>query len=311
MTDDRRPLVSVGMPVYNGENHITKALDSLLVQTYGNFEVIIADNASTDGTPEICREYADRDRRVTYHRNGTNMGAAWNFTHTLALSAGKYFTWFAHDDTCDRRYLQLMVEFLEDHSDVVACGCSMQVLDGSDNVVRTEPLEEILPRIEWQVARSSFFRVGRGNTYLMIYGLYRRESIMAMPIVVREYSGKLILDQSELPFLSRVAVAGRMVALPEPVRSYRRHGESSWHREKALLSRRDMVRLEDDMRLHILGVASSAALPFSEKLRVVFTALSNFGFRLPRLIPLLGTRLLGRKTATYRYYFPDTYRNQK
>ena len=70
-----KPLVSIGMLVYNGEMHIRQALDSLLAQEYENFELIISDNASTDRTQDICLEYAARDERIRYYRNETNMGA--------------------------------------------------------------------------------------------------------------------------------------------------------------------------------------------------------------------------------------------
>ncbi|MEM4134638.1 MAG: glycosyltransferase, partial [Candidatus Micrarchaeia archaeon] len=81
----RNPLVSIGMPVYNGERFIRQALDSLLAQDYENFELIISDNASEDKTPEICLEYAARDKRIRYYRNEKNMGAAWNFKRVFDL----------------------------------------------------------------------------------------------------------------------------------------------------------------------------------------------------------------------------------
>jgi glycosyltransferase involved in cell wall biosynthesis len=73
------PRVSIGMPVYNGEPYLTRALDALLAQSFTDFELIISDNASTDATETICREYAARDRRIRYYRCNENHGAAWNF----------------------------------------------------------------------------------------------------------------------------------------------------------------------------------------------------------------------------------------
>src|SRR6266508_180906 len=92
------PLVSIGMPVFNGQRFIRQALDSLLSMDYPNFELIISDNASTDGTAEICQDYAARDRRIRFYRNAKNEGAFGNFARVLALARGNYFMWAAHDD---------------------------------------------------------------------------------------------------------------------------------------------------------------------------------------------------------------------
>ncbi len=83
-----RPLVSVGVPVYNGEATIRRALDSLLAQDMGDFEVIVCDNASTDATPDIAEAYAARDDRVQLHRNPENLGLAGNFNRTVELARG-------------------------------------------------------------------------------------------------------------------------------------------------------------------------------------------------------------------------------
>src|SRR2546422_9844275 len=85
----RRPRVSVGMPVYNGERYLAEAVDSLLAQTYEDFEVIICDNASTDRTGEIARSYAARDTRVRYARNEKNLGAGGNFRRSEERRVGK------------------------------------------------------------------------------------------------------------------------------------------------------------------------------------------------------------------------------
>jgi glycosyltransferase involved in cell wall biosynthesis len=94
------PLVSIGMPVYNGERFVRQALESILIQDYGNFELIISDNASTDATSKICRRYADRDARVRYVRNETNLGASPNHKRVFEMGTGDYFKWAAHDDEC-------------------------------------------------------------------------------------------------------------------------------------------------------------------------------------------------------------------
>lgn len=100
------PRVSIGMPVYNGKNHIREALDSLLAQTFSDFELIISDNASTDGTGAICREYVSRDPRIRYVRQAENKGAVANFKAVLDEAQCKYFMWAAHDDEWGCSYLR-------------------------------------------------------------------------------------------------------------------------------------------------------------------------------------------------------------
>ena len=113
--------VSIGLPVFNGERYLEQSLESILSQTYGNFELIISDNASTDGTEEICRRYAARDARVRYHRNPRNHGATFNFRRVALLSSGEYFLWAAHDDIFAPEYVERCVAVLEQNRDVVLC----------------------------------------------------------------------------------------------------------------------------------------------------------------------------------------------
>ena len=99
------PRVSIGLPVYNGELFLENALDSILSQTYSDFELIISDNASDDKTEEICRSYAARDKRVRYSRNAHNLGAAPNYNRVYHLARGRYFKWASHDDVLAPEFL--------------------------------------------------------------------------------------------------------------------------------------------------------------------------------------------------------------
>ena len=121
--------VSIGLPVYNGEPFLRQALDALLTQTYRDFELIISDNASTDATEEICREYAAKDERIDYYRNRRNLGAAGNFNRVFQLSSGQYFKWAAHDDLHAPNYLAKCVEVLERDRSVVLCHSQVQIID--------------------------------------------------------------------------------------------------------------------------------------------------------------------------------------
>lgn len=107
------PKVSIGMPVYNGEQFIRRALDSILSQTFGDFELIISDNASTDSTSSICNEYARKDRRICYIRQEKNMGGLWNLDFVLQQAKSDYFLWAAVDNIFLTTFLEKNIAILE------------------------------------------------------------------------------------------------------------------------------------------------------------------------------------------------------
>ena len=129
MAYPHRPTVSIGLPVYNGENFLADALESLIGQTYGDFEIIVSDNASTDATEEIVRRYMADDERIRYYRNDHNLGANPNYNRTFALARGEYFRWHAHDDRCDAKYLELCIDLLERDPSVSLVHCKTAYID--------------------------------------------------------------------------------------------------------------------------------------------------------------------------------------
>lgn len=124
-----RPRVSIGMPVYNGERFMRAAILSILRQTYTDFELIIADNASTDNTEAICREFAARDQRIRYVRNATNLGAAPNWNLLFELARGEYFKWHAYDDTLAPEFLERCVKVLDEDNSIVLCHTKTRRVD--------------------------------------------------------------------------------------------------------------------------------------------------------------------------------------
>jgi hypothetical protein len=119
MTSDKRPRVSIGLPVYNGENFLGEAVESILAQTFHDFELIISDNASTDKTEEISRAYAAQDRRIRYVRNSENIGGDFNYNQAFQLSSSEYFKWAAHDDLHKPDFLLKCVQVLDQDPSIV------------------------------------------------------------------------------------------------------------------------------------------------------------------------------------------------
>jgi glycosyltransferase involved in cell wall biosynthesis len=130
-----KPRVSIGMPVYNGEDYIEEALDSLLPQTSDDFELIISDNASTDKTHKICMAYAAKDKRIHYYRNKKNLGAAYNYNRLFELAVGKYFKWAAHDDKCAPEYIERCVEVLDREPEAIMCYPRTILIDEHGDII--------------------------------------------------------------------------------------------------------------------------------------------------------------------------------
>ena len=116
-----KPLVSIGLPVFNGEKSIGKALNSIINQDYENIEIIISDNASTDKTFDICKKFILKDSRIKYNLLSKNIGGPLNFNRTFKLSSGKYFLWAAHDDTRDKSFISKCLFKMEKNLDIVLC----------------------------------------------------------------------------------------------------------------------------------------------------------------------------------------------
>jgi len=118
MENKKIPIVSIGMPVFNGGKFLRVALDSLLNQTYSNFELVFSDNGSTDDTKAIIQDYASHDERIKLKFQKNNIGSTNNFKFVLNEAIGEYFMWAAHDDKWDSNYLDELVKTHEKHSDL-------------------------------------------------------------------------------------------------------------------------------------------------------------------------------------------------
>jgi glycosyltransferase involved in cell wall biosynthesis len=132
------PKVSMGMPVYNVERYLDESIESLLSQTFRDIELIISDNGSTDGTPGICRRWAQRDSRIRFERSEVNRGLAWNHNHVSELARGEYFMWAPADDRFAPSYVRRCVEVLDGDPGVVYVYGTTVLTDSEGNVIGRE-----------------------------------------------------------------------------------------------------------------------------------------------------------------------------
>jgi glycosyltransferase involved in cell wall biosynthesis len=142
------PRLTVGLPVYNGENYLAQSLDALLGQTFSDFELVISDNASTDGTADICQRYARQDSRIRYHRQPRNIGLSPNHNFVVDQARADLVKWASNDDLYARDLLERCVAALDAHPEVVLAHSWTAMIDGSGTVTQASeyPLATASPR---------------------------------------------------------------------------------------------------------------------------------------------------------------------
>jgi glycosyl transferase family 2 len=209
-----RPLLSVGLFVYNGEPFIKETLDSLQNQSFRDFELIISDNGSTDRTQAICEQYASLDPRVRYYRNGHNRGAGWNIRRVFELATGKYFEWAACDDLCSSDFFEKCIDVLERDLSVVLAHSRTRVMDQSCI---------FLENYDWPMQTDSYDVVTRFREMLLndhmcyqIFGVIRRDALLRIPP-----QGSYVNSDGVL--LAQLSFLGRFFEIPEYLFTSRRH----------------------------------------------------------------------------------------
>lgn len=175
---NNEPLVSIGMPVYNGAKYIREGLDLLLVQNYENFELTISDNASTDHTEEICRSYLAKDHRIRYFQNPENIGILGNWRRVLELASGEYFMWAPYDDRWSFNYIQTLLGCLLAHPTAVLAAGKTLYIDADGNPQNTDPDDAPgrYPKTNLGIAKQLLQQHAAG----WLHGLYRRDSLLTL-----------------------------------------------------------------------------------------------------------------------------------
>jgi glycosyltransferase involved in cell wall biosynthesis len=211
-----KPQLTIGLPVYNGQNYVRQAIESILAQTYQDFELIISDNASTDRTGDICREYL-KDPRVHYYRSKTNNGIPWNWNRVFELSTGVYFKWAAHDDTMAPEFVERCIRQLENDPTIVLCHSKDAIIDENSKVVGAYQLGDIKDS-EKPHERFREMLSKQGLPWL-VFGVFRRDALCKTPLFGR-YIG------ADWNLLAEISLIGRIIEIPEYLFYRREHAEA-------------------------------------------------------------------------------------
>lgn len=206
------PLLSIGLAVYNGATHVRDSIDSLLAQDIDDLELIISDNASTDDTPSICREYADKDARVRYTRNDENIGAAANFNRVFELSRGRYFMWGSDDDLWYPRFARRCIERLERSPRAVMCTSRVTLIDEAGDIITDIEYEPV--DTEGMGVERRIFEMTKQAAWFDTYSVIRPSALRATRMHLPTF-GMDVRLQLEL------LLQGESLVVPEKLRSYR------------------------------------------------------------------------------------------
>ncbi len=217
---NKTPKVSIGLPVYNGEKYVGEAIESILTQSFTDFELIISDNASTDGTQQICEKYAAQDDRVRFYPSEVNHGASWNYNRTFELAAGEYFRWHAADDVLAPELIKKSVQVLDDKPEVVLVFTWVLDIDpqGNEIELKKSGVGSRLPLPHQRFRGLS--TVKPAFNCEEVFGMARRD-ILANTKLIAPYS------DSDRTLLAELGLYGPFHEIEEPLFFHRMHDEGS------------------------------------------------------------------------------------
>lgn len=291
------PRLCVGLTVYNGQRYLPEALESVLSQTFSEFEVVISDNCSTDATAEICQRYAALDKRIRYHRNDHNIGAGPNFNRAVELCRSPLFKWMAHDDLLEPDFLAECVKVLDSRDDIVLVHSDLRLIDDDGDTIPVRTDRKVIDRHgnhhhdrepphlgEGGSPSARFDEVMRRmNWCTALFGIIRTETLRRTHLQGGYYEADRVL-------LGELALLGRFHQIDLPLFVKRCHAGVSVlksYRDKALMMDPSLAPLFPGFRLR-MGYARSLAvgeLPLAERLRCAVTV----------------SRLFLRSSAAYQF----------
>lgn len=253
--------ISIGLPVFNGEKYISTAIESILSQTYGDFEFIISDNASTDNTESICRAYADTDSRIKYFRNITNIGIYQNFNRVFNLSNCDYFKWASCDDVCKPDLISRCKDVLDLNPEIILAyakakfidehGATIDKRDPGWNLTAEDPIERAKYVISAHHSINSF------------YGLIRSVELKRTGLFD-------FYPRADHVLLLKLCLLGKFYEVPDALYLRRLHLDSSMHniKNKNFFLSKNVVSFSSKYKGYLLAIIYSS-LKIEDKIRLL------------------------------------------
>ena len=286
---DKAPLICVGMPVYNGELFLAEAIESILGQSVGDLELIISDNASTDGTQDICRSLAARDSRIRYMRQVANLGASENYNTVFRNSRSQYFKWASSNDVCHREFLAKCLDALRDRPNVVLCYPRTRMF--VDDPASGSEFDDGFDASDDDPCRR-FVQVVRRLGYNNVMNGVMRSDVLRKTNLIKPYFG------SDIVLMAELALCGKFLEIPEFLFFRRVSEKSATHFKTKLEIVRHYYPADGstmrfpNWKLHLgyLSVAVKAPLDLGDRTRVLLAAVRHMWWAQSRLVSDLRLR---------------------
>jgi len=242
------PLITIGLPVYNTQRYLRQSLDSLLAQTYSDFVLVISDNASTDGTEKICREYAAADPRIKYFRNDVNIGNPRNFNRVFELTTTPYLKWSTADDYWEASFLERALKVMEGDPTLALCYAQAVIVDADG--ANPKNYDDVLHLAQEDPADRFLSLISRIKLAHQHLGLIRMSHLRQTHLL-----GTFV--SSDINLLAELTLYGKFYELPHRLFFRRFHKDSgSWKRGDP-----DRDPDHDAKRYH---AAAAGRLPFQK-----------------------------------------------
>jgi glycosyltransferase involved in cell wall biosynthesis len=266
---ERGPEISIGMPVYNGERYISEAIESILNQSFPNFELIICDNSSTDSTREICEFYAERDGRIRYIRHEENIGGPRNWNYAFSCAKAPYFKWAPANDTIHLDMLAQCKEVLDGRPDVVVCFPRTILVDEKGKLLEYYAHDDAL-----NLQSDSPF--DRFLTLMTNIQLNNAQCGLLRTDILRKTGLEGIYERGDIGLMAELSLHGKFYCLAEYL-SYRRMSANTF---TTRLSQTDLAKFiepgrkkkldfsEWKFQLGILRSISRSPIRLSQKIRL-------------------------------------------
>ena len=206
-------IVSIGMPVFNDKPFIERAILSVLNQTYENWELLLSDDASSDGSSEICLKYSNSDPRIKYRRHDQNLGISKNMSFLLEESKGFYFMWAANDDIWDKDFISKLVNNLEANPSAICSFCVYSQVDEEDTIILEK--EHIYEDYSGASATERLKKLIKQKSDGCGYGLFVRSEILGADFPVWWFANRICAYNNIFPFLCFALAKGNYVLYKE------------------------------------------------------------------------------------------------
>lgn len=276
------PLVSIGLPVYNGENFVAEAIECVLAQTFSDWELIICDNSSTDRTVSICRKFADKDSRIRIYQNERNMGVSPNYNRAFQLCHGRYFKWITHDDVFGAEFIESCIRELEDDDRVVMAFPRLAYVDADGRLLRRQQASDLSiigPTAESRVSQLMRLEAQSTDIFWSQFGVIRRNTL-------EETSLMGLYNGSDQVLLLEIALRGNLKQVQKDLFFRREHPASSTMRRGWATKERATFVYADDTRALVfpycrmlkehLSCIRNSPIPFWDKTRCAAAVLNRF-----------------------------------